>query len=226
MAMKNNNLSIPMKYETSEEWYKEISRIKEVRYDDFLHDTKRVGSLLWFDKMLQDCKKNICPNQCFDPNILYALIDISIEGYTLEKLNEHPDTIISLDDNKVSEYANEITDIIFNCKNTPSFDREIFVIDSKEVTSENDCYTTYHGSRNRKAYWTYLKGIPDNYHYTDYCSACGFIEVIHHISNKESCKKSDLNAMKKILRTNPHIANPLDLYRFCIVREKLIESIG
>ena len=52
--------------------------------NDKYHTLKRHIGFAWFDRMLKDCQKENCPSY-FTDDIIYALTDMSLEGYVLNK---------------------------------------------------------------------------------------------------------------------------------------------
>ena len=52
--------------------------------DDNFHTLKRNIGVAWFDRMLEGCRKGNCPRY-FSDDIFYALTDMSLEGYALQK---------------------------------------------------------------------------------------------------------------------------------------------
>ncbi len=79
---------------------------------------------------------------------------------------------------------------------------------------------SYQSVRLRKAYWNYLKEYPNNDQIEDYFFTCDFIDRAHRIYNKQRCTSEDFETYKELLSENRHIATPLDLFRFCIIRKK------
>ena len=60
------------------------SKLHDNTLDDNYHTLKRNLGFAWFDRMLKDCQKGNCPRY-FSNDIFYALTDISLEGYALQK---------------------------------------------------------------------------------------------------------------------------------------------
>ena len=206
-----------MEFETHDKWFKAILDIKATHEGDLLHDTKRFGSFFWFEKMLEKCQVNCCP--VFTPSVLYALSDISMEGYINERISLKDDRFSGPD--KKRRLALERIKRVLACTKKPNFNKDLFAIDSNELLQLKGNEVTYYGARKRKAYWAYMKLRPHNQSHRDFCNACEFIETIHGISNAHHCTQADVETVRRVLEENFHIANPVDLYRVCLVREKL-----
>ena len=71
-----------------------------------------------------------------------------------------------------------------------------------------------------QSFLTYLKYAPFNNSHTDYCGASGFIEKGHSIFMNKNVSQNDFDGAKDLVKNNYHIANGMDLYRFCILRSK------
>ena len=206
------------------EWYSEIADAKTKLGGDNFHDLKRIGSFLWFDKILDSCEKDSCPIDYLVSPILYALTDISIEGYVLQKAHYLSEARKgSDDDERYYSGMNRITKVL-DCRKETILGRNVFEIDSKEVVSKEGNETTYYGVRQRKAYWRFLEHSSGNNEIDDFVESCGFIKKIHTISNQQICTESDVQTVKQLLKSNSHIANPLDLLRLCMVRQMVIKD--
>jgi len=202
-------------------WYENILKIKFTSPEEYFHRVKRISSFMWFDIMLDYCQICCCPSKIITPPILYALSDISLEGYLLGKTDEFYEERIGTNNDERYRIAKKRIDVILNCQRREELRKEIFDIDTDEILELGDGNeTTFRGARKRKAYWVFLK----NYHSwsadEDYYEAEKFIQKIHSTYNKNECDQEDIADIKAILQENHHIANPLDLYRFCIVRAK------
>jgi hypothetical protein len=188
--------------------------------DDRYHTLKRHIGFAWFDRMLKDCQEGNCPGY-FSNDIFYALTDMSLEGYVLQKAY-----LLAADevgDSDIERYFRALEKIynVLACKKKPALNINLFNQDSRQVYYKTEKTSTlYQSARLRKAYWKYLRGYPNNDQIEDYFSTCDFIEKIHRIYNKKRCSSQDLETYKEQLSENNGIANPLDLYRFCIVRKK------
>ena len=109
-----------------------------------------------------------------------------------------------------------------DCKKKTKITINLFNQDSRQVYYKTEKKSTfYQSARLRKAYWNYLKKYPNNNEIEDYFFTCEFIDKIHGIYNKKSCTSKDFEKYKEILSENLHIANPLDLFRICIIRKKM-----
>ena len=184
--------------------------------DDNYHTLKRNISFAWFDRILRDCQKGNCPGY-FSNDIFYALTDISLEGYALQKAHHYLSAEVGKRYFKAAGKINNVLD----CKKETKININLFNQDSRQVYYKTEKKSTfYQSARLRKAYWSYLKNYPDNHQIEDYFSTCEFIDKIHRIYNKIRFASEDFETYKEILSENHHIANPLDLYRFCVVRKK------
>lgn len=188
--------------------------------DDKYHMLKRNIGFAWFDRMLQDCQKGNCPSY-FTDDTFYALTDMSLEGYVRQKAYLFSGDEVGInDDERYFKALGEINHVLI-CKKKPKLNMNLFNQDSRQVYYKTEKTSAfYQSARLRKAYWKYLRGCPNNDQIEDYFYTCEFIDKIHQIYNKKRCTSEDCKTYKEILSDNHDIANPLDLYRFCIVREK------
>jgi hypothetical protein len=188
--------------------------------DDKYHMLKRNIGFSWFDRMLEDCRNEKCPGY-FSDDIFYALTDISLEGYVLQKAYYFSGAEVGISDKERYFKALGRIDNVLVCKKKTKLNINLFNHDSRQIYYKTEKKSPfYQSARLRKAYWSYLKNYPNNDQIEDYFSTCGFIDKIHRIYNKKKCTSEDLEKYKEILSENHHIANPLDLYRFCVVRKK------
>ncbi|HAY38593.1 MAG TPA: hypothetical protein DCY53_04170 [Desulfobacteraceae bacterium] len=192
------------------------------KLDDKYHVLKRNIGFAWFDRMLEDCRNEKCPGY-FSDDIFYALTDISLEGYVLQKAYYFSGAEVGISDKERYFKALGRIDNILVCKKKTKLNINLFNHDSRQIYYKTEKKSPfYQSARLRKAYWSYLKNYPNNDQIEDYFSTCGFIDKIHRIYNKKKCTSEDLEKYKEILSENHHIANPLDLYRFCVVRKKQV----
>lgn len=190
------------------------------KLDDKYHMLKRNIGFAWFDRMLEDCRNEKCPGY-FSDDIFYALTDISLEGYVLQKAYYFSGAEVGISDKERYFKALGRINNVLVCKKKTKLNINLFNHDSRQIYYKTEKKSTfYQSARLRKAYWSYLKNYPNNDQIEDYFSTCGFIDKIHRIYNKKKCTSEDLEKYKEILFENHHIANPLDLYRFCVVRKK------
>ena len=189
--------------------------------DDNFHTLKRNIGIAWFDRMLKDCRKGKCPRY-FSNDIFYALTDMSLEGYALQKAYPFIGGEDGINDKNNYFKALDKIKIVLNCTKEPKFNINLFNQDSRQVYYKTEKKSTfYQSARLRKAYWKYLKEYPNNDEIEDYFSTCEFIDSIHGIYNKNRCTLEHVETYKKILSESFYIANPLDLYRLCIIRKKV-----
>jgi len=188
--------------------------------DDKYHTLKRKIGFAWFDRMLEDCRNENCPGY-FSDDIFYALTDISLEGYVLQKAYLFSGDEVGINDKERYYKALEKINNVLVCKKETKLNINLFNQDSRQVYYKAEkTLAFYQSARLRKAYWSYLKNYPNNDQIEDYFSTCEFVDKIHRIYNKKRCASEDFEKYKEILSGNHHIANPLDLYRFCVVRKK------
>jgi hypothetical protein len=188
--------------------------------DDSYHSLKRNIGFAWFDRMLKDCRKGNCPTY-FSDDICYALADVSLESYILQKAYHFLGAEVGNNDNE--RYFKALGEInhVFVCKKKPKLNINLFNQDSRQVYYKTEKKSTFYQSvRLRKAYWSYLKEYPNNDQIEDYFISCDFIDRAHRIYNKQKLASEDFETYKELLYENRHIANPLDLFRFCIIRKK------
>ena len=196
------------------------SKLYDDTLDDNYHTLKRNLGFAWFDRMLGDCQKGNCPRY-FSNDIFYALTDISLEGYGLQKAYHFLGDEVGI--NEEERYVKALKKInrVLECKKETKININLFNQDSRIVYYKTGKKSTfYHSARLRKAYWNYLKEHPNNDEIEDYFSTCEFINKVHRIYNKKRCTAEDVEKYIEILSESLHIANPLDLYRLCIIRKK------
>ncbi len=219
-ALEELEVHDPMR-EQARKWLETILQIRATLMWDQFHDFKRMGSFIWFDLLLDFCNFSCCPSIIIDPTILYALTDISLDGYILRKAYEFSEEKTGIDDQDRYYLAENRIRTVLNCPLKSNLSEEIFDTDTYEVFElKPDNYITFYGARNRKAYWIFLK----NYHswvaHKDCSEACEFIKKIHNTASKPKCNINDIRDIKALIEANFHIANPLDLYRLCLVKKK------
>jgi len=188
--------------------------------DDKYHMLKRNIGFAWFDRMLEGCRNENCPG-FFSNDIFYALTDISLEGYVLQKAYYFSRAEVGISDK--DRYFKALVRInnVLVCQKKTKLNINLFNQDSRQIYYRTGKKSTiYQSARLRKAYWSYLKNYPNNDQIEDYFSTCEFIDKIHGIYNKKRCTSEDFEKYKELLSENHHIANPLDLYRFCVIRKK------
>jgi hypothetical protein len=188
--------------------------------DDRYHTLKRNIGFAWFDRMLEDCQKGNCPSYVTD-DVFYALTDMSLEGYVLQRAYLFSGDDVGVNDKDRYFKALGKINTVLICEKETELDINLFNQDSRQVYYKTEKTSTfYQSARLRKAYWKYLKEYPNNDQIEDYFSTCEFIDKIHRVYNKKRCTSEDFETYKEILSENHDIANPLDLYRFCIIRKK------
>jgi len=190
------------------------------KLDDKYHMLKRNIGFAWFDRMLEDCRNEKCPGY-FSDDIFYALTDVSLEGYVLQKAYHLSNTEVGINDTERYFKALRKINNVLVCEKRPKFNINLFNRDSRQVYYKTEKKSTFYQSvRLRKAYWNYLKEYPNNNQIEDYFFTCDFIDRAHRIYNKQRCTSEDFETYRELLSENRHIANPLDLFRFCIIRKK------
>jgi hypothetical protein len=196
------------------------SKLYDNTLDDNYHTLKRNIGIAWFDRMLKDCQRGNCPRY-FSDDIFYALTDISLEGYALQKAYPFIGDEDGINDKEKYFKALGKINTVFDCKKETKININLFNQDSRQVYYKSGKKSTfYQSARLRKAYWNYLKEYPNNDEIEDYFFTCEFINKIHGIYNKKRCTSEHVEKYKEILSENLHISNPLDLYRLCIIRKK------
>jgi hypothetical protein len=212
-----------MAKQTPQQYLNSLIETRNTRLKDDFHDTKRIGSFFWFDKLLSDCVSGCCPAGYFGSSLIYPLADISIDGYVMQKayfLWEKDNEAKKLSDEERYFIADNHIKAVFNCTIPPALDAETFKLDTKELSSTESNPTAYFGSRNRKAFWAYMRnGLTDAY--DNYCAATAFINFVHSISNNGPHTQQDFQTMRQFLQVNSHIANGIDLFRLCFIRKSI-----
>ena len=217
----HTNYPDKMNLEKTTEFFFELkSKSSPHNLDDGYHTLKRNLGFAWFDRMLKDCRKGKCPTY-FSDDIFYALTDVSLEGYVLKKAYHLSNARVGINDTERYFKALRKINNVLVCDNEPKFNINLFNRDSRQVYYKTEKKSTFYQSvRLRKAYWNYLKEYPNNNQIEDYFFTCNFIDRAHRIYNKKTCTLKDFETYKELLSENRHIANPLDLFRFCIIRKK------
>lgn len=187
---------------------------------DMHHDIKRRLSFDIFDDLLNYCMESKCPK--IVPEFHYFLIDISVEGYINEKSYFYSIDDIGKNDVDRSHLSRQRGTRMFKCPvKKPSLDARIFEID-KESFKQDICYR---GAIKRKAYWNYLSKGRDNSK-MNYYEALSFVEHMNELFTRGTGneKKVDLQELEELLMNNLNIANALDMYKFCFLRQCIKES--
>jgi hypothetical protein len=196
-------------------------RLHSSQLDDNYHNIKRNMGFSCFNRILKNCQRGKCPRK-LSSKTFYALCDMSLEGYALQQAYHFWEERVGSSDEKRYFKALGNINIVLNCKNKAKIEKKLFSQDSRQVYFKIEKEETfYQSARLRKAYWAYLKESPNNDQIEDYFSTCEYIDKTHQIYNKRKCTLEDFEKYKKLLSENRHIANPLDLLRLCIIKEKL-----
>jgi len=124
--------------------------------DDKYHTLKRNIGFAWFDRMLEDCRNENCPSY-FTDDIFYALTDMSLEGYVLQKAYLLSGTEVGINDKERYFKALGKIDNVLVCKKETKLNINLFNQDSRQVYYKTEKTSTfYQSARLRKAYWKYL----------------------------------------------------------------------
>ena len=216
---KNHLETMPLE-KKSEFLFEYKSKSYDNALDDNFHTLKRNIGAAWFDRMLKDCQQGNCPRY-FSNDIFYSLTDMSLEGYALQKAYPFIGDEVGINDRENYFKALGKINTVLDCKKKTKINFNLFNQDSRQVYYKTEKKSTfYESARLRKAYWNYLKEYPNNDEIEDYFFTCEFIDKIHRIYNKKRCTSQDVETYKEILSESLHIANPLDLFRLCIIRKK------
>lgn len=150
-------------------------------------------------RILIDCGEKKCPT--FDEYFHETLVDISIAGFLLHSINPNAQTLL---------------DEFYNCKYcTLSSKKEI----KKWIDADDNQLANCNkeSARRRKAFWAYMKNNKDSKRTEEnYFEACTFLDKMI-----EAHTNSTANLDFRILLDNhKHIANGIDLMRYCFLRHK------
>jgi hypothetical protein len=156
-----------------------------------------------------------------------SLSEISVEGYIKEKSYYY--SIDGKGSNDVHRYNMAIERAVrmFNCPIMPTLSPELFNYNNQNTTQNTS------RAKRRKAYWAHLSKELDNNAQEDSKSdaiqAADFITTLskyyHDITY--SNKPVDLTMLEKLLLNNLGLANAIDMYQYCFIRqlqEELLEN--
>jgi hypothetical protein len=182
--------------------------------DDVSHDIKRRQSFEIFDRLLDSCMRHKCP--LLVANSHKYLIDISVEGYILERAYFN-----SLDGTEgVENYmmAQERVQRMLVCPIRPSLSPKLFDHDAEDAKNNIENVIR------RKAYWAYQSRISHQGggdSRTDYAEAMNFQEQMTsaYLDATMNKKPVDLDILKRLLEDSPYMANAIDMYRYCFIRQ-------
>jgi hypothetical protein len=113
--------------------------------DDNYHTLKRNLGFAWFDRMLGDCQKGNCPRY-FSDDIFYALTDMSLEGYVLQKAYHFSNAGVGINDNERYFKALGKINTVLVCKKEPKLNINLFNQDSRQVYYKTEKKSTFYQS--------------------------------------------------------------------------------
>jgi len=204
--------------------YREIENTRETCDDDGFHWAKRIMGFDCFDDLLEKCYQGVCPISELRPASIYMLTDISIEGFINIKAYLLGEEGIGNDHAHRYHMAEKKIKHVFKCQKDPGKISDVFKIDTNELMNKNVKPEAFHGARKRKAFWAYLTYRPHNTPQVDYLNSEKFIHEIHFLSNKNVCSTQEIETIKILIESNRHIANALDLYRYCYIKHKVLKK--
>lgn len=190
---------------------------------DSEHNSKRILSFKILDRIFNGCHEGKCHDIKEEnlKDIHNLLIDISADGYINERAYFYSKDEIGQDDFGRHCMAANRLNVIFSCKKIPNLNDSVFDYDTKDL---NVCHLE--NSKRRKAYWAFLKNSNCSSSVSNYESACYFVEKLRDLQNKiidtsdSDDKEEVLNELKELLSKNLHIANTIDIFRYCHLRGK------
>ncbi len=190
---------------------RELERLDKKQQTDAYHDAKRRLSFDTLDRLLDSCERGFCP--CLNPEEHELLIDISAEGYILERAYFYSNDNIGTDNEDRYYMARNRIMGVFDCQvDEPKLGFSLFKKDCCEIEKSQYCGN---GAKKRKAYWRYLARnvdvSKDSSAKNDFCDACGMLD---------SLCKSGKKRTKQLWKNNLDIINGIDLFRYCLFRSK------
>ena len=109
--------------------------------------------------MLKDCRKGNCPTY-FSDDIFYALADVSLEGYVLQKAYHFSNAEFGINDNeRYFKALGEINNVLV-CKKEPKLNINLFNQDSRQVYYKTDTYRLPTTVKIALAYNLYTRAMP------------------------------------------------------------------
>lgn len=108
------------------------SKLYDNTLDDSYHTLKRNLGFEWFDRMLRDCQQGNCPKY-FSDDIFYALTDISLEGYALQKAHDFLGADVGINDKERYFKAVGKINTVLDCKKKTKININLFNQDSRQV---------------------------------------------------------------------------------------------
>ncbi len=195
--------------------------LEELKADEE-HGKKRLTSFACLDYFIDCClESKQCPP--ITPGHHHYLIDISLEGYIMQRAYYYSKDGIGIDDNNRYLMSKERVERILNCADSCNLQANLFL---RFLTEMEATRRTERGIRVRKAYWTHLKFAPHNNPITDFEGACGFIESFHQESlrlmqNPKHNGSLNLHQIRSFVYDNLHITNGFELFQFCLIKSLL-----
>jgi tetratricopeptide (TPR) repeat protein len=185
-------------------------KIDDIRY----HETKRLHSFDRLNDILTKCSKGICPT--INKEDQYYLVDISLDGFMLDRAYYFFVDDLYFDAQGRYLEAKKLIQNVLKCKKNPKFN------DTTIASFELDYNQMFHKEKsvkNRKAFWISQKYEFDNTHdqRKDYCGACGFVKTVIDV-HKQRFPYTE-NQLRIFIDKNSHVANGMDLMRFCYIRQ-------
>ncbi|MGD8549648.1 MAG: hypothetical protein PVJ45_08510, partial [Desulfobacterales bacterium] len=101
------------------------SKLYDNTLDDNFHTLKRNIGVAWFDRMLGDCQQGNCPRY-FSDDIFYALTDLSLEGYALQKAYPFIGDEVGINDKEKYSKALGKINTVFDCQKETKININLF----------------------------------------------------------------------------------------------------
>lgn len=196
-----------------------IKSIKMLKNIDIFHNIKRNHAFNLYDNFLELCMNGICPS--ISKEHAYYLVDISSEGYITQRAYYYSIDNIGIDDKDRLCIAQRKGMVSLACTKTPSLNKEVFEKDQDQIKNHY-----YLNAVKRKAYWNMLSQ-KHKYADKDYNSAVYFVDKIKNLydTGVNEKKYEAVQELKKLLVENLNIANALDMYKVCFLRQCLNEKL-
>jgi len=193
--------------------------------EDYRHAKKRRLSFTILDCLIDYCvNAKKCPP--IELRFEHYLIDISIERYIEDRAYFYSIDKIGTNDKNRYRMAEDRIKAVLECPNACRLGSKLFVGAIKDIMNEDLIRS---GTKNRKAFWTYLKFKPNNNPKTDYEGAAGFVKKFHLeffklLQNKEQKQTRNWNHMKSFVENHRYILNGFELFQACAIKNILGKS--
>lgn len=178
---------------------------------DYEHETKRMLGFNMLDTIIDRCvSRDSCPISLMQ--LEHYLIDLSVAKYI--ELRAYYYSVDGIGEDDTDRYLMSRNRILSLIACGKGCDLEIGVFD-KYWAEIDRTPEKFHGIRNRKAYWNYLRHKPHNNPGKDYEGACGFVEGLVSLYRNRDQGSLNNGTIGKYIDENMHLINGVELFMLC-----------